>query len=207
MRTGRRVTKRRESPGDLDNGIYRALLHPDVCLAIGRGCRRGEDRPSRLPGAASHRSRRARRKHSFGAGANRGSLAGRASVRSSRNDGGRSGHLRMPSPAWNFTSAGNGILRRSYRTFRHASICCWSGRGVSPYHFGQVGSPLLRYRTGDLVRPVGSKTAPVCAEVLSWSLEGGILGRADDMIVIKGVTIPRRWKRSFEAQRRWRSIG
>ena len=42
---------------------------------------------------------------------------------------------------------------------------------------GRTAWPLLRYRTGDLVRRRG------CA------LEGGILGRVDDMIVVRGVNI------------------
>lgn len=50
---------------------------------------------------------------------------------------------------------------------------------------GRAGSPVIRYRTGDLVRP-------------SWNaasanrfvfLEGGVLGRADDMMIIRGVNI------------------
>jgi phenylacetate-CoA ligase len=50
---------------------------------------------------------------------------------------------------------------------------------------GRVGSPVIRYRTGDLVRP-------------SWNhesqnrfvlLEGGVLGRADDMMIIRGVNV------------------
>ncbi len=51
----------------------------------------------------------------------------------------------------------------------------------------RTGSPLLRYRTGDFVRP-----APVaqCA-CGSWelALEGGILSRTDEMIVVRGVNI------------------
>jgi len=50
---------------------------------------------------------------------------------------------------------------------------------------GRWGSPVIRYRTGDLVRPIwnhGQDTRFVL-------LEGGILGRADDMIVIRGVNI------------------
>ena len=42
---------------------------------------------------------------------------------------------------------------------------------------GRTAWPLLRYRTGDLVRRGTDK------------LEGGILGRADDMMVIRGVNI------------------
>lgn len=50
---------------------------------------------------------------------------------------------------------------------------------------GRYGSPVIRYRTGDLVRP-------------SWQfpgdnrfvfLDGGILGRVDDMMIIRGVNI------------------
>ena len=52
---------------------------------------------------------------------------------------------------------------------------------------GRVGSPVIRYRTGDLVRPIW-KSAPNadCRFVL---LEGGVLGRSDDMLVVRGVNI------------------
>ena len=50
---------------------------------------------------------------------------------------------------------------------------------------GRFGAPVIRYRTGDLVRP-------------SWNaysknrfvfLDGGVLGRADDMMVIRGMNV------------------
>lgn len=51
----------------------------------------------------------------------------------------------------------------------------------------RVGSPLLRYRTGDLVRP---RQAGCCAcGRYELALEGGILGRADDMVVVRGVNV------------------
>ncbi|MBI81574.1 MAG: CoF synthetase [Planctomycetaceae bacterium] len=50
---------------------------------------------------------------------------------------------------------------------------------------GRTGSPVLRYRTGDLVRPRWSSTGG-CRFVL---LEEGILGRADDMMIIRGVNV------------------
>lgn len=50
---------------------------------------------------------------------------------------------------------------------------------------GRTGSPLLRYRTGDLVRPVPVADAPPG----HFALAGGIIGRADDMVVIRGVNI------------------
>jgi len=52
---------------------------------------------------------------------------------------------------------------------------------------GRAGSPLFRYRTGDLV-----KLAPgaVCACGRSeLALEGGILGRTDDMVAVRGVNV------------------
>jgi phenylacetate-CoA ligase len=49
---------------------------------------------------------------------------------------------------------------------------------------GRVGWPLIRYRTGDLVAPGPSPTAN-----RHTFLTGGILGRADEMVVIRGVNI------------------
>ncbi len=50
---------------------------------------------------------------------------------------------------------------------------------------GRIGSPVIRYRTGDLVRPTW-KTEGGNRFVL---LDGGVLGRADDMMIIRGVNI------------------
>ncbi|MBW3596136.1 MAG: phenylacetate--CoA ligase family protein [Planctomycetes bacterium] len=50
---------------------------------------------------------------------------------------------------------------------------------------GREGAPVIRYRTGDLVRPVWS--AP--GENRFVLLEGGVLGRADDMMIIRGVNV------------------
>jgi phenylacetate-CoA ligase len=50
-------------------------------------------------------------------------------------------------------------------------------------NLGRLGSPLLRYRTGDLVR-VDPRPCPCCSKWLR--LAGGILGRTDDMIAIRG---------------------
>jgi phenylacetate-CoA ligase len=50
---------------------------------------------------------------------------------------------------------------------------------------GRSGAPVIRYRTGDVVRPncAAEGDSP-------WvRLEGGILGRADDMLVVRGVNI------------------
>jgi len=54
-------------------------------------------------------------------------------------------------------------------------------------NLGRVGSPLLRFRTGDLVeRSAGSVCACGSNEL---ALEGGILGRTDDMVVVRGVNV------------------
>ena len=51
----------------------------------------------------------------------------------------------------------------------------------------RIGSPLLRYRTGDLVKP---RQRSVCAcGRYELALDGGILGRSDDMVVVRGVNV------------------
>ncbi|HMP81545.1 MAG TPA: AMP-binding protein [Verrucomicrobiota bacterium] len=65
---------------------------------------------------------------------------------------------------------------------------------------GRVGSPLLRYRTGDLVKPDFNSPTPDPTQEGNCNpackcgrhdlaLEGGILGRVDDMIIVRGVNI------------------
>ncbi len=50
---------------------------------------------------------------------------------------------------------------------------------------GRAGMPVIRYRTGDLVRP----TWPTDGSNRFVLLPGGVLGRADDMMVIRGVNV------------------
>lgn len=50
-------------------------------------------------------------------------------------------------------------------------------------NLGRIGSPLIRYRTGDQVRMLRRRCA--CGRWFAW-LEGGILGRLDDMLIIRG---------------------
>jgi phenylacetate-CoA ligase len=50
---------------------------------------------------------------------------------------------------------------------------------------GRCGCPVIRYRTGDLVRPLWNHES-ASSFVL---LEGGVLGRADDMMIIRGVNV------------------
>lgn len=50
---------------------------------------------------------------------------------------------------------------------------------------GRSGSPVIRYRTGDLVRPTWNDDQPIRFVLLS----GGVLGRTDDMLVIRGVNV------------------
>jgi phenylacetate-CoA ligase len=50
---------------------------------------------------------------------------------------------------------------------------------------GRAGSPVLRYRTGDLVRPTWNSPG----EPRFVLLQGGVLSRTDDMLIIRGVNV------------------
>ena len=50
-------------------------------------------------------------------------------------------------------------------------------------NLGRIGQPVIRYRTGDLVN---ASTSPCPSGSQLLRLEGGILGRADDMVTIRG---------------------
>ncbi len=53
-------------------------------------------------------------------------------------------------------------------------------------NLGRVGMPLIRYRTGDL--GVISREPCACGRI--WArLIGGVLGRADDMITVRGINV------------------
>ena len=54
-------------------------------------------------------------------------------------------------------------------------------------NLGRLGSPLLRYRTSDMVQAALEE----CCECGSYdlALNGGILGRTDDMVVVRGVNV------------------
>ena len=66
---------------------------------------------------------------------------------------------------------------------------------------GRIGSPLIRYRTGDLVKAANvqrstlniqrskSKARRCACGRFDLALKGGILGRVDDMLIIRGVNI------------------
>lgn len=49
---------------------------------------------------------------------------------------------------------------------------------------GRTGCPVVRYRTGDLVQPQVSSGSMAFIELV-----GGVLGRTDDMIIVRGVNI------------------
>lgn len=58
-------------------------------------------------------------------------------------------------------------------------------------NLGRTGSPLLRYRTGDLVKlsTRNSQLSTCACGSPDLALEGGILGRVDDMVVVRGVNV------------------
>ncbi len=53
-------------------------------------------------------------------------------------------------------------------------------------NLGRIGSPVIRYRTGDLVQP--SQESCPCGRPFLL-LKGGVLGRVDDMVVVRGVNV------------------
>jgi phenylacetate-CoA ligase len=53
-------------------------------------------------------------------------------------------------------------------------------------NLGRLGSPVIRYRTGDRVRLTREPCA--CGQAFA-RLDGGVLGRADDMLVVRGMNI------------------
>ena len=53
-------------------------------------------------------------------------------------------------------------------------------------NLGRLGSPVIRYRTGDLVEP---DYRPCRCGRPFMLLKGGVLGRVDDMIVVRGVNV------------------
>jgi phenylacetate-CoA ligase len=54
-------------------------------------------------------------------------------------------------------------------------------------NLGRTGSPLLRYRTGDIVER--GADGPCSCGSLDLALEGGILARTDDMVIVRGVNL------------------
>jgi phenylacetate-CoA ligase len=53
-------------------------------------------------------------------------------------------------------------------------------------NLGRIGSPVIRYRTGDLVQP-SYRPCPCGRPFLL--LQGGVLGRVDDMLIVRGVNV------------------
>jgi len=54
-------------------------------------------------------------------------------------------------------------------------------------NLGRPGSPVLRYRTGDIVRQAPG--GPCECGTWEMALEGGIISRTDDMVVVRGVNV------------------
>jgi phenylacetate-CoA ligase len=90
----------------------------------------------------------------------------------------------------------SGVLHVLESVFYAEVIDVKTGRAVGTGNIGElvlttlgrVGSPLLRYRTGDLVKLQSSEKPCACGRY-EMALEGGILGRTDDMVVVRGVNI------------------
>ncbi|MBL9174398.1 MAG: AMP-binding protein [Verrucomicrobiales bacterium] len=85
--------------------------------------------------------------------------------------------------------AAPGTLQLLKNSFLAEVVHPETGQPVAPGDTGELilttlrrlGSPLLRYRTGDLVR---RDSAPI-----PQRFPGGILGRVDDMVIVRGVNV------------------
>lgn len=94
---------------------------------------------------------------------------------------------------WGFADAESRGLYVNEHDFIAEFIAVESGQAAGEGELSELvlttlsraGSPVIRYRTGDLVRPTWNSAGP-CNFVL---LEGGVLGRSDDMMIIRGVNI------------------
>ena len=53
-------------------------------------------------------------------------------------------------------------------------------------NLGRVGSPVIRYRTGDYVR---LNPSPCSCGRISPRIDGGIIGRIDDLMIVRGVNL------------------
>jgi len=88
-----------------------------------------------------------------------------------------------------------GVLHVMESSYIAEVISTSDGRPVSPggtgelvlTNLGRTGSPILRYRTGDLVERAAE--CPCACGRYDLALEGGILVRTDDMVVVRGVNV------------------
>ncbi len=93
--------------------------------------------------------------------------------------------------AWGYGTKDGSGLYINERDFIAEYISPGSGTPVAPDETAELvltnlhrpGLPVLRYRTGDLVR------APQLTDSGFAFLQGGVLGRVDDMLIVRGVNI------------------
>ncbi len=91
--------------------------------------------------------------------------------------------------------ARSGVLHIIESAYYPEIVDARNGEAVAPgetgelvlTNLGRTASPLLRYRTGDLVRRADAERC-VCGRS-DTALEGGILGRLDDMVIVRGVNV------------------
>ena len=92
------------------------------------------------------------------------------------------------------TPGGEGGLRVILESYLAEVVCPTSGEPLGEAKqgelvlttLGRAGCPVLRYRTGDLVLPHWGEDE---SGLPTLDLVGGILGRVDDMIVVRGVNL------------------
>ena len=165
---------------------HRAVLHAELRAAPGRSGGRAQDRPARVrrcdkiivagePGGSHARACAQRIEAAWQA----------ASDRPRRRQRSRPVGLRRRRAAAACTSSRAEFIAEFLSVETGEPAAAGELSHLVLTSLGRRGMPVIRYRTGDLVRP----TWPTSGANRFVLLEGGVLGRADDMLIIRGVNM------------------
>ena len=162
------------------------LLHAHLRAPARRSRGRKQHQSGRAVGRENHRRRRAGRQRACHAR----SASNRPGTPASFDHGGAT-----EVGPWGFADADGRGLHVNEAHFLAEFISVETGQPAQEGELshlilttlGRTGAPVIRYRTGDLVRPVWPTTGGSQRRFVL--LEGGILGRADDMMIIRGMNI------------------
>ncbi len=97
--------------------------------------------------------------------------------------------------AWGFGDLGGNFVRVIESEFIAEFLSVSTGTSAAEGELaelvitslGRAGSPVIRYRTGDLVRPTWRSDGDGTSRFVR--LDGGVLGRTDDMLIVRGVNV------------------
>ena len=169
----------------LDNRATVLCCTPTYAIRLGEAAAEEGIDLSAVGGADDYRRRRAGRQHSCDPGSHSRAVARRESGGSSRDDGSRPGELWVPEARARAARDRVVLYRGGDRSDDRASVASHGELVLT--NLGRMGSPLIRYRTGDIVERSRQERCE-CGS-FDLALEGGILARTDDMVVVRGVNL------------------